>query len=256
MQTGNESKTQESLNAEAAVAPHHAPSPWKLLGLGALLVGLACYLKSVGLVDRVEDLREWIQGMGQAGPLVAVGVFALGVAAAIPLTVLMVLTGALFHPFTGVAVISAGATLGSCLAFLISRYILGASVVNWLKHSKAFVRLDDLTHHRGALVVLITRLVPVFPFNIINYCYGLTRIRFSIFALYTWLGMLPEIVVVVCGFHVFEHAFGSGTVPWHTLAILLVVLVALGLGGRRALRYLKFNEIPSTDDNLGVATGP
>ena len=246
----------ESLSAEAAVATHHAPSPWKLLGLGALLAGLACYLKSVGLVDRVEDLREWIQGLGQAGPLAAAAVFAIGVAAAIPLTVLMVLTGALFHPLTGVAVISAGATVGSCLAFLISRYVLGASVVNWLKHSKAFVRLDDLTHHRGAMVVLVTRLIPVFPFNVINYCYGLTRIRFLTYAFYTWLGMLPEIVVVVCGFHVFEHAFGSGTIPWHTLAILLVTLLIIALAGRRALRYLKFSEIPATDDPLGVATAP
>ena len=107
--------------------------------------------------------------------------------------------GALFGSFWGVVYVNIAATIGAALAFLVARYWARRAVVNWLQGNARFQKLDALTSKHGAVIVAVTRLVPLFPFNLLNYGFGLTRVGFWTYLFWSWLCMLPGTVLYVVG---------------------------------------------------------
>src|SRR5262249_10857542 len=89
-----------------------------------------------------------------------------------------------------VAPISLGSTAAAGVVFLFSRYLAR----QWVEErigSRRFQALDRAVGEQGFKIVLLTRLSPVFPFNFLNYAYGLTQVRFRDYLLASWIGMLP-----------------------------------------------------------------
>jgi uncharacterized membrane protein YdjX (TVP38/TMEM64 family) len=212
---------------------------WKpgllVLTIGVILIGA----RLLGLGERLQDLRQWINSLGTWGPLVFVFVYAIAVVSALPGSALTVASGALFGSILGVVVVSAGSTLGASLCFLIARYVARDAVSRWLQKSDKFRRLDQLTRERGAMIVALTRLVPLFPFNLLNYGLGVTAVPFRTYVFWSWLCMLPGTVVYVIGGDAFAQGLGRGGVSWGLVlaiglaAVLLVTLVCLA---RRKLK--------------------
>ena len=146
--------------------------------------------------------------------------------------------GALFGAGVGIVVVSVGATLGASLAFLVARYLARDWVVRRFSHKEAFQRLDRMTEERGAVIVALTRLIPLFPFNLLNFGFGLTRVRFGTYVFWSWLCMLPGIVVFVAGTDAVVQFLMGGRVPWVVLATLaggIVILAGLVRFARRNL---------------------
>ena len=131
------------------------------------------------------------------------GLFAVlcGLAAGLagPGAPLGVLAGGLFGTVTGVVSVLAGATLGAALCFLLARYLLRDLVVQKLSGNPKFKQLEAMTEKYGTGIVAITRLVPLFPFNLLNYGFGLTNIRFGQYLLWSAVCMLPGTVLYVAG---------------------------------------------------------
>ncbi|MEF8793211.1 VTT domain-containing protein [Thiohalorhabdus sp.] len=157
--------------------------------LGLLLIAVI----GVGLVYRGRidpgDIEAWIQGAGALAPLLFLGIYILGAVAFIPGSVLTLAGGALFGPVLGTAVNLAGATVGGTLAFLIARYLAS----DWAA-AKAGGRLKQLkegVEAEGWRFVAFTRLVPLFPFNLLNYALGLTRIGVVPYVVATLVCMAP-----------------------------------------------------------------
>ena len=115
--------------------------------------------------------------------------------AALPGSALTVAEGALFGSLLGVLLVSFASTVGAGLSFLIAR----DSVARWLEHNEKFRRPDNLTEKHGAMIVALTRLVPIFPFNMLNHGFGLTRVPFWSYLFWSWLCRLPGMVVYVPG---------------------------------------------------------
>jgi uncharacterized membrane protein YdjX (TVP38/TMEM64 family) len=101
-----------------------------------------------------------------------------------------------------------------------------------LEKNEKFRKLDEMTEKNGSVFVAITRLVPLFPFNVLNYGFGLTGVRFVDYVLWSFLCMLPGTVLYVVGTDAVTTALEEGRVPWLligvvvTVAALLTVLVA------------------------------
>jgi uncharacterized membrane protein YdjX (TVP38/TMEM64 family) len=184
----------------------------------------------IGIADKLKQLSVWVSSLGTWGPLAFIGLYVVAVVAALPGSVLTAAAGALFGSFWGVAYVSIAATCGACLAFLVGRYFARASVAGWLNKSEKFRRLDELTEQQGAIIVAITRLVPLFPFNLLNYGFGLTRVSFWTYAFWSWLCMLPGTVLYVVGTDVLVTALREGKIPWQLVEILgAALLVVTGL---------------------------
>jgi len=176
-----------------------------------------------------ERLRGAILAYGPAAPAIFVAVYVLAGLAFVPGFVLTLLGGLIFGPWRGLVYASLGSTLGACVAFVIARRAMRGVVGGWVAGKPTLRRLDAAVSRHGFRVVMLTRLVPMAPFGVLNYAFGITGIRFSTFAITSWVCMLPATVVLTFA----ADAVVAGrwqarrTLAWLALAGLLLVLLSL-----------------------------
>ncbi|MBD3239791.1 MAG: hypothetical protein GF331_04340 [Chitinivibrionales bacterium] len=205
----------------------------------ALVLGAVVTARALGLGGRLAALRDWIDGLGPLGPLVYIVLYAAATAVAIPGSPMTLAAGVLFGSLWGIAIVSIAATLGAAGAFLIARYFARDATAASLSKNPRFRRLYDLTETHGAVIVAVTRLVPLFPFNLLNYGFGLTKVSFATYVFWSWLCMLPGTVLYVVGADAVARAVARSEIPWGLTGVLagaLVVLVGAGYFARRLLR--------------------
>jgi uncharacterized membrane protein YdjX (TVP38/TMEM64 family) len=209
----------------------------------AAVVALLVLARAFGIGERLGELRHWIQDLGPWGPVVFLLLYAGAVVAAVPGSALTVAAGALFGSALGVIVVIHAATLGASLAFLIARYAARDTIARRLSSNATFQRLDRLTEGHGAVIVALTRLVPLFPFNLLNYGFGLTRIPFWTYVFWSYLCMLPGTILYVVGADAFTQGLSEGRVSWELIGALAVVGILLTTLVRHARRRLREKEI-------------
>lgn len=173
-----------------------------------------------------EALEQWLQDAGAAAPLLFMVIYAIGTVFFLPGSVITLLGGALFGPYWGTFYNLTAATLGAMLSFLVARYL----AADWVAQ-KAGGKLKQLitgVENEGWHFVAFTRLVPLFPFNLLNYALGLTRIRFSQYSLATYLCMLPGAIAYTYLGYAGKEAIagGEGMVQKIMLAIALLAIVS------------------------------
>ncbi len=184
----------ESGAQQAARVPGGGVPVLKLL-LGALaLVGLVVLGRLAG--GYVPVFREWVDDLGFWGPLVFMGGYAAAVVAFVPASALTLAGGAIFGLARGTLYVFVAATLGSSLAFLVSRYWARGAIERKLAGNERFASIDRAVGKQGRRIVFLLRLSPVFPFNLLNYALGLTQVRFADYVIAA-LGMLPGTLLYV-----------------------------------------------------------
>ena len=216
---------------------------WRPVVLILVIIAALVLARGLGLGTRLGELQNWIEGLGIWGHLVFVGIYIAAVIAGIPGSAITVTAGVLFGSVMGVVLVSIGSTVGASLAFLIARYFARDAIARWLSSKERFSRLDQLTEQHGAIMVAITRLIPIFPFNLLNYGFGITRVRFWTYVFWSWLCMLPGTVLYVVGTDAFAN-IAQGQNPWKLIAIValaLGVVIMLGLFARRKLNTKEEN---------------
>ncbi len=216
-----------------------------LLLLGAV-AAMAVLAPALGLGERLLAVRAWIEARGALGPVLFALLYALATVAAVPASLLTVAAGAMFGSAVGIATVLVGATAGAAAAFAIARWLARDAVAAWLAGNEKLARLDELTERHGAAIVAITRLVPLFPFNLLNYGFGLTRVRFGVYLLWSFLCMLPGTALYVVGADAVTRGLAEGRVPWDLVALLAGVVALLGLLVARARRRLAAREAASS----------
>jgi len=132
----------------------------------------------------------WVESVGVWGPIVFVLAYATATVAFIPGSVLSLAAGAIFGLVKGTAFVLMGATIGSAGAFLVSRYLARALIEQHLAGHARIAAIDQAIGGGGFKIVLLLRLSPVFPYNLLNYALGLTKVRFTDYVLAS-IGMLP-----------------------------------------------------------------
>jgi len=171
-------------------------------------------------------LENELARFGRAAPLLFILLYALATVLFVPGSVLTVTGGALFGPGWGTLWNLAGATLGATVAFVAARY-LGS---DWVAR-RSGERLASLirgVEEEGWRFVGFVRLVPLFPFNLVNYAFGLTRIRLSEYVLASFLCMAPGVLAYTyLGYAGREAAAGeTGSIHTALLALSLLATVA------------------------------
>lgn len=157
--------------------------------LGVLLAGR----RAAALIPA---FTMWVDGLGVWGPLVFAVGYVLATVAFVPGSVLTLAAGAIFGLAKGTALVFLAATTGAAAAFLVSRYVARAAVERRLAGNQRFAAIDQAIGRQGRRIVMLLRLSPVFPFNLLNYGLGLTKVRFVDY-LVASVGMLPGTVLYV-----------------------------------------------------------
>jgi uncharacterized membrane protein YdjX (TVP38/TMEM64 family) len=200
---------------------------WRPIIFIILLAVAIILLRFWGVGEKLTDLRAWIGGLGSWGPLVFVLIYIIAVVLALPGSAITIAGAALFGSVWGVVLVSIASTIGASIGFLISRYLARDFVVRKFSQNEKFKKLDHLTKEHGAIIVAITRLVPLFPFNFLNYGFGLTGVRFWTYVFWSWLCMLPGTVLYVVGTDAIISGLTEGRIPWSLVIVILIVVMVL-----------------------------
>jgi uncharacterized membrane protein YdjX (TVP38/TMEM64 family) len=173
----------------------HARRPWVgWMLLVAGIVGLLLLGRRLGAA--LPAFAAWVDGLGAWGPAVFIAGYALAVVAFAPGSILTLAGGAIFGLARGTLYVFVAAVLGSSIAFLVARYAARPWVERKLAANPKFAAIDRAIAAQGRRIVFLLRLSPAFPFNLLNYALGLTRVRFAD-ALLASAGMLPGTLLYV-----------------------------------------------------------
>ena len=160
-------------------------------------VAIVLVLKYFHVHDWLKAALDWIGKLGPWGPVIFVGLYVVATVLFIPGSVLTLGAGAVFGVVLGSLCVSISATLGATAAFLVGRYLARDAIARRIEKNEKFATIDSAVADEGWKIVLLTRLSPVFPFTLLNYAFGLTRVKLSHYVLASWTGMIPGTVMYV-----------------------------------------------------------
>lgn len=173
------------------------PNLAKRLGTIALIALIITAVAFLPVGRYLQDAQDWVGSLGVWGPAAFVGLYIVACVFGLPGSVLTVGAGALFGLLHGTIIVSIGSTLGATAAFLVGRYLARGWVESKIAGSERFAAIDEAVGREGFKIVLLTRLSPVFPFTLLNFGYGVTRVRVRDYMLASWIGMIPGTVLYV-----------------------------------------------------------
>lgn len=204
----------------------------RLIALIAIVIALFLGMKFIPIREWLRNFNEWVSQMGVAGIFIFIGVYALATVLLAPGSVLTIGAGFVFGLWKGFLAVSVGATLGASLAFLIARFIARDKVEAIARRNEKFRKIDNAIGKQGAELIFLLRLSPVIPFNLSNYFYGLTGVKFWPYVFASWSGMIPGTLLYVyigtAGKAAVSAAAGSGAVQygWQYWTFMTVGLAA------------------------------
>ncbi|MDF1593426.1 MAG: TVP38/TMEM64 family protein [Desulfobacterales bacterium] len=186
---------------------HHKKTRWRLIALLIVLAAGALALSCINICPLIEaffpsfhltrsGIAEFIRSLGGWGVVASVGLMILHSFVPFPAELLAMANGMVYGPFWGTAVTWMGAMLGAYASFGLAR-LLGRPFVKRIVDEKKLDKIDNWTKNRGNVPLLLSRLIPLIAFNLINYAAGLTRISWWTFTWTTAIGILPMTVLIV-----------------------------------------------------------
>jgi uncharacterized membrane protein YdjX (TVP38/TMEM64 family) len=191
----------------------------------AALLGAIVWLALHREFLQAAVLERELARFGPWAPILFVVLYAFATVLFVPGSALTVAGGALFGPVWGTLWNLIGATLGATLAFMIARYVAS----DWVaaRAGERLARLIRGVEEEGWRFVAFVRLVPLFPFNLVNYAFGLTRIRLGEYVLASFVCMAPgALAYTYLGYAGREAASGQGAIRKALLALALLAAVA------------------------------
>jgi len=212
----------------------------------ALLALVALVLAGRSAGAHFAAFAAWVQQQGALGPAIFIAGYAAAVVAFVPGSLLTLAAGAIFGLGWGTLYVLIAATLGASLAFLVARYLARGLIEEKLAGDPKLAAIDRAIGAEGRKIVLLLRLSPVFPFNVLNYALGLTRVRFGDYLIAS-VGMLPGTLLYVYSGKLAGDvaSLAGGAAPargpgyWALLAVgLLATLLVTWLVTRTARRAL------------------
>ncbi|NEP36478.1 MAG: TVP38/TMEM64 family protein [Moorea sp. SIO3B2] len=184
----------------------------------------------------LRNALQWIDSLGPIGAIAFIAIYIIAAVAFLPGSILTLGAGVVFGVFLGSIYVFIGATIGATAAFLVGRYLARDWIAQKIAGNDKFSAIDEAVGQEGLKIVFLTRLSPVFPFNLLNYAYGLTGVSLKDYVLGSF-GMIPgTLMYVYIGSLAGDLAtLGSGdaptnpTVQWAIRIIGFIATVAITL---------------------------
>lgn len=185
------------------------------------------------------DFRDWVEQQGAWGAIWFGLVYVVCTILFVPGSLLTLGAGAIYGPVWGTILISLASTTGAACAFLVGRYAARDQVQTWIRKRPELAALDQAVARKGAWIVFLLRLSPVFPFNLLNYALGLTGVRFSTYLLASWVGMIPGTIAYVLIGYAGQKALAGEQKLWYWVAAAAATLIVTVFITRLASRAIR-----------------
>ena len=164
--------------------------------IAAAIAGLVVLAKQFDFQSLFQSALAWVDSLGAWGPIAFIAIYNLATVLFLPGSLLTLGGGAIFGLVQGSIYVFVAATLGATFAFLIGRYLARDAIAKKIDGNQKFKAIDEAIAKEGFKIVLLTRLSPVFPFNLLNYALGLTSVSLKDYVLGS-IGMLPGTILYV-----------------------------------------------------------
>lgn len=222
--------------------------PWRkpvFLGIAAAaLLGAGHFL---GLREQLDHLLASLDGLGRWAAVIFIAGYVIATVLVIPGSVLTLGAGAYFGLLWGTIFVSIASTLGAAAAFLVGRYLARDWVDRQIQGRAKFAAIDDAVEKEGWRIVALTRLSPAFPFTLLNYAYGLTKIPLLPYVVASWIAMIPGTIMYVY-LGSLAKAPGSRTPgQWLLLIVGLAATIAATILITRSARSALEQKLSATD---------
>jgi uncharacterized membrane protein YdjX (TVP38/TMEM64 family) len=204
----------------------------------------------------LRNALEWIDSLGAIGAIAFILLYIISTVAFLPGSILTLGAGVVFGLVLGSFYVFIGATLGATAAFLVGRYLARGWVAKKIEGNQKFKAIDRAVGREGLKIVLLTRLSPIFPFNLLNYAYGVTGVSLKDYVIGS-VGMIPGTIMYVYIGSLAGNLATIGTeaqpanptVQWTIRVVGLIATVAVTLYVTKIARKALENEVlePETD---------
>jgi uncharacterized membrane protein YdjX (TVP38/TMEM64 family) len=168
----------------------------KLLLLASLFVVLIIAVQYFPIQENITKSILWIKSLGTLAPIIFIIIYNVATVLFIPCSLLTIKAGFLFGAFWGSIYVFIAALIGATWSFLIGRYLSRDWVYSLLKQHPKFKAINQAVAKEGWKIVLLTRLSPIFPFNLLNYAFGITQVALKDYVLGS-LGIIPGVIMYV-----------------------------------------------------------
>ncbi len=209
---------------------------WKVTGLAIAAVLALIAARQLDAQNLILKSLGQIRDLGLAGVLIFIALYIAACLFLVPGALLTLGAGAVYGLAKGTAIVSVSATLGAVCAFLAGRTLARGWVEKKIAAYPKFAAIDDAVAREGWKIVGLTRLSPVFPFNLLNYAYGVTKVSLRDYFFASWIGMLPGTVLYVylgslagdlAAVGAASGASGAGALQWTLRGAGLAATVAV-----------------------------
>lgn len=146
--------------------------------------------------ELLRNALQWIQSLGPEGAIAFILIYIVATVAFLPGAILTVGSGVIFGVVLGSIYVFIGATLGATAAFLVGRYLARSWISKKIESNENFKAIDEAVGKEGFKIVLLTRLSPVFPFNLLNYAFGVTGVSLKDYV-FGCIGIIPGSIMYV-----------------------------------------------------------
>lgn len=180
-----------------AIMPTETASHGKWLLYAGLAAAVIVAIKFLPIQKLLAQALTWVGGLGPWGAVLFIALYVVATVLFIPGSVLTLGAGAVFGVALGSVYVSIASTLGATCAFLVGRYLARDAIGRRIAGNARFAAIDQAVANEGWKIVGLARLSPVFPFTLLNYAFGLTRVSLRNFVLASWIGMMPGTVMYV-----------------------------------------------------------
>ncbi|QEK12978.1 TVP38/TMEM64 family protein [Crassaminicella thermophila] len=206
-------------------------SSFKLLA-AVLIIAIGFFIAwKTGVVSKIQDveaMQAFFKSFGIWGYLVFILVFIASCVFMLPGSMLTIVAGIAFGPILGGVVSLIGATLGATAAFLVSKYVARGMIEEKIGQNEMFKKIDDGVEKNGTSFLILTRLVPVFPFSFQNYAYGLTKINLGTYFIVSLICMAPgAFIYAYMAGEIVTNGFSAGLLVKFAIAGIALFLVSL-----------------------------
>ncbi|MDD7908851.1 MULTISPECIES: TVP38/TMEM64 family protein [Pseudovibrio] len=184
----------------------------------AALIYAAKQTGMLALLTDVQGLQAWISSFGAWSYIVFFLAFIAACVFMLPGSAFTIVAGIAFGPIIGAIISLLAATAGATAAFIVSRFLARGLILDKFGSNPIFKKIDDGVKENGMSFLILTRLVPVFPFSLQNYAYGLTGISF-------WTYVLVSLVTMAPGAFIF--AYMAGDIATNGVSVMLLVKFAV-----------------------------
>ena len=171
-------------------------STWIKLIIVIAIVALGIVFRE-NIQGALKATLTWIGDLGPWGPIAFIAIYIVCTILFIPGSVLTLGSGILFGVAYGSIYVSIASTIGATFSFLIGRYLARDAIQRKVEGNAKFAAIDAAVADEGWKIVGLTRLSPIFPFNLLNYAFGLTRVKLGHYLPASWIGMMPGTVMYV-----------------------------------------------------------